>query len=81
MADFELVPATAPGTDIPAWSYTLPSLSNPLRNCGSPTGALRPLGVTETVWVTGWPAGPGAVPCEYIVAPGLGARPSQERTA
>lgn len=31
--------------------------------------------------MTGWPAGPGAVPCEYIVAPGLGARPSQERTA
>jgi hypothetical protein len=74
MVDFEFVPATAPGTDIPAWSYTLPSLSNPLRNCGSPTGALRPR-------MTGWPAGPGAVPCEYIVAPGLGARPSQERTA
>jgi hypothetical protein len=31
--------------------------------------------------MTRWPAGPGAVPCEHIGAAGLGARPSQERTA
>jgi hypothetical protein len=60
MVDFELVPATAPGTDIPAWSYTLPSLSSPLRNYGSPTGALRPPGVTETV----------SVPCRTAVQSG-----------
>jgi acyl-CoA reductase-like NAD-dependent aldehyde dehydrogenase len=82
MVDFELTPATA--AEVTALAGGLRRAQGTWAAAGvehraEVLGGRDALRRVATLVADG--AAPGAVPCEYIVAPGLGARPSQERTA